>query len=280
MPLMAITRPVSRSINNCALSFQARQPIDVAKATAQHKAYQECLRALGVEVVSLPAAPDLPDAVFVEDPAVIVDEVAIITIMGAPSRRPEANSLAVALSRYRPIKHLTAPATLEGGDVIRIGRSVFVGLSQRTNEEGFRQLRDILRTYDYQVHPVDVRGCLHLKSACSYIGNNSILINRSLVDPKSFQGFELIEVADEERGGANALLVRDVVIIPASFPKTRALLEQRGFCVRAIDLSELQKAEAGVTCTSLIFNHEAVATNLHEGTEGTEGTERTERRSS
>ena len=270
MQLVAITRPVSRSINDCALSFHARRPIDVAKATAQHKAYEDCLTTLGVRVVSLAAEPDLPDAVFVEDPAVIVDEVAIISIMGAPSRRPEVHSLAVALSRYRPIKRLVEPATLEGGDVMRVGRSVFVGLSQRTNREGFGQLRNILGAYDYQVRPVDVGGCLHLKSACSYIGNNSILINRSLVDPEQFRGFELIDVTDEEPAGANALLVKDVVIIPASFPKTRALLEQKGFCVRAIDLSELQKAEAGVTCTSLIFNYEAVPTNSHEGTEKTE----------
>jgi dimethylargininase len=261
MLLMAITRPVSRSINNCALSFQARQPIDVAKASAQHRVYQDCLSALGVQVVSLAAEPDLPDAVFVEDPAVIVDEVAIISIMGVPSRRPEVPSIAVALSRYRPIKRLAAPATLEGGDVMRIGRSVFVGLSQRTNREGFRQLRDILRAYDYQVEAVDVGGCLHLKSACSYVGNDSILINRSFVDPEPFRSFELIDVGEEESAGANAPLVNDVVIIPASFPKTRALLEQRGFCVRIIDLSELQKAEAGVTCTSLIFNYEAIATN-------------------
>jgi len=270
MQLMAITRPVSRSINNCALSFHARQPIDVAKAVVQHKAYQDCLTALGVRVITLAAEPDLPDAVFVEDPAVIVDEVAIISILGAPSRRPEARSLAAALSRYRPIKQLVGPATLEGGDVMRIGRSLFVGLSQRTNREGFGQLRDILRAYDYQVQAVDVGGCLHLKSACSYVGNNSILINRSLVDPEQFHGFELVDVADEEPAGANALLIKDVVIIPASFPKTRALLERRGFCVRTIDLSELQKAEAGVTCTSLIFNDEAVTTNLQEGTEKTE----------
>lgn len=258
MQLMAITRPVSPSINNCALSFQARQPIDVAKATAQHKAYQDCLSALGVQVVTLASEPHLPDAVFVEDPAVILDEVAIISIMGAPSRQAEVQDLAVSLSRYRPIKQLVGPATLEGGDVMHFGRSAFVGLSQRTNREGYNQLRAILGAYDYQVQPVDVGGCLHLKSACSYLGNNSILINRSLVDPEQFHGFELIDVADEEPGGGNALLVGDVVIMPASFPKTCALLERRGFSVRTIDLSELQKAEAGVTCTSLIFNCEVV----------------------
>lgn len=251
---MAITRPVSPSINNCELSFHARQPIDVARAIVQHKAYQDCLTALGVRVISIPAEPDLPDAVFVEDPAIVVDEVAIISVMGAPSRRPEARSMAVALSNYRPIKKLVAPATLDGGDVMRADRSVFVGLSKRTNREGFEQLRDILHVYDYQVRAVEVGGCLHLKSACSYIGNNSILINRSLVDAEEFRGFELIDVAEEEPAGANALLVRDVVIIAASFPETRALLERRGFSVQTIDVSELQKAEAGVTCTSVIFS--------------------------
>ena len=139
---------------------------------------------------------------------------------------------------------------------MRIGRLVFVGLSQRTNREGIAQLRGILQPYGYQVQPVEVTGCLHLKSACSYIGNNTILVNRSLIDAEQFREFELIDVPNEEPAAANALLVKDVVIMPASFPKTRSLLEQRGFRVRTIDLSELQKAEAGVTCTSLIFNTE------------------------
>src|SRR5256885_14954105 len=182
MPLTAITRDVSSSINDCELSFLARQPIDVTKAIAQHQAYRDCLAALGARMISLPAEPGLPDAVFVEDPAVVVDEVAIISIMGAPSRRPEANSLAQTLSRYRPLKFLTEPATLDGGDVFRVGRSLFVGLSRRTNRDGIDQLRDRLRTYDYRAQPVDVRGCLHLKSACSYIGKDTMLVNRSWID--------------------------------------------------------------------------------------------------
>lgn len=254
MQLTAITREVSPSINHCKLSFHARQPIDVAKAIAQHKAYQNCLGKLGVRIVSLPAEPELPDAVFVEDAAVITDEVAIISRMGAPSRRPEGNTLMDTLSHYRSIKFLVEPAALDGGDVLVVGRCVFVGLSQRTNREGFAQLRDILRPYDYEVHPVEVRGCLHLKSACSYIGNNTVLVNRSWIDAEQLCRFELIDVPDEEPAGANALLVKGVVIIPGSFPKTRTLLERCGFRVRTIDLSELQKAEAGVTCTSLIFN--------------------------
>ena len=273
MPLTAITREVSSSINDCELSFHARQPIDVAKAIAQHKAYQGCLAELGVRVVSLPAEPGLPDAVFVEDPAVVVDEVAVISIMGVPSRRPEASSLAETLSRYRPLRFLVEPATLDGGDVLRIGRSVFVGLSRRTNRDGIAQLSELLRIYDYRVQPVEVKGCLHLKSACSYIGNDTVLVNRSWIDAERLHGFELLDVPEEEPAAANALLLNDVVIMPASFPKTRALLEKQGFespdspqatalrRVRMIDLSELQKAEAGVTCSSLIFNDEEMVTS-------------------
>ena len=140
--------------------------------------------------------------------------------------------------------------------MLRVGRRVFAGLSQRTNREGIAQLRGVLGAFDYQVQPVEVKDCLHLKSACSYIGSDTVLINRSWIDAEALRGFELIDVPDEEPAAANALLIKDVVIIPASFPQTRALLEERGFRVRTIDLSELQKAEAGVTCTSLIFNHE------------------------
>src|SRR5207253_11189091 len=250
--LTAITREVSASISNCELSFHARQPIDVAKAVAQHKAYQNCLAELGVQIVSLPAEPELPDAVFVEDAAVVVDEVAVISIMGAPSRRPEADSLAHALSPYRPITFLRESATLDGGDVLRIGRRVFAGLSQRTNSEGIAQLRAVLRAFDYEVQPIELRGGLHLKSACSFIGNDNVLINQSWIDAERFRGFQLLDIPDEEPAAANALLIKDVVIIPACFPMTRTLLEERGFRVRTIDLPELQKAEAGVTCGSLI----------------------------
>ena len=256
MPLTAITRAVSSTINDCQLSFHARQPIDLAKAIAQHRGYQDCLAELGARIVSLPAEPGLPDAVFVEDPAVVVDEVAVISNMGAPSRRPEAKSLAEALACYRPLKFLAAPATLDGGDVLRVGRSVFVGLSQRTNREGIDQLSDILRAYDYRVQPVEVRGCLHLKSACSYIGSETVLVNRAWIDAERLRGFELLDVPMDEPAAGNVLLLDNVAIIPASFPKTRALLEERGFRVRAIDVSELQKAEAGVTCCSLIFNEQ------------------------
>jgi len=253
MPI-AITRQVSPSINRCELTFHDKETIDVAKAIAQHEAYEECLRSLGVRVVSLTAEPDLPDAVFVEDAAIVVDEVAVIPVMGAASRRPETESLARALSVYRPLKFMRAPATLDGGDVMRIGRRIFVGASSRTNAEGIAQLRAALAPFDYEVTAVGVKQCLHLKSGCSSVGANSILVNRELVDVTHLGGFELIDVPRSEPGAANALLIEDVVIVPSAFPQTIALLEARGFNVKAIDVSEFQKAEGGVTCKSIIFN--------------------------
>ena len=254
MPLVALTREVSASINRCELSFHSRQPIDLEKARSQHKAYQDCLVGVGLQVVSLAAEPDLQDSVFVEDPALVLDEVAIILNLGVSSRKPESKSLAAALSRYRPLKYLTWLATAEGGDILRIGRLLFVGLSKRTEREAAEQLQHLLRSYGYTVHPVTVKSCLHLKSACSYLGRTSLLVNESWIDTTPLSSFSLIEVDEEEPAAANVLTLGESVIMPASFPKTRRILEERGFQVQTIDVSELQKAEAGVTCCSLIFH--------------------------
>jgi dimethylargininase len=253
VPLMAITREVSLSINECEVSFQSRRPIDVTKAIAQHEAYRDCLAALGAQIVSLPAEAKLPDAVFVEDTAVVLDEIAIIAQMGALSRRPEVESIAEALGCYRPLKFLSGPATLDGGDVLRIGRTIYAGLSRRTNRAGIEQLRELVAEYDYRVQPIEVKGCLHLKSACSYLGRQTLLLNRSLIGAEQLAGWQLLDVSADEPAAANVLLLNQTLIMPDSFPKTRALLEKRGFEVQALDVSELQKAEAGVTCCSLIF---------------------------
>jgi dimethylargininase len=264
--LIAITRQVSPSINHCELTFHAKTPIDLTKAIHQHEAYEECLRQLGLRLVSLPPEPDLPDAVFVEDAAIVVDEVAVIPIMGAASRRPETESLARALSAFRPLHFMQPPATLDGGDVMRIGRRLFVGSSSRTNAEGIAQLRAFLSPFDYDVVSVEVHECLHLKSGCSHIGRNSILVNRDMVDVTPLAEFELIDVPSSEPNAANALVIEAmnegmnegmneaVVIVPTAFPQTIALLESRGFIVKAIDVSEFQKAEGGVTCKSIILN--------------------------
>ena len=252
--LIAITRQVSPNINHCELSFHERRPIDLRKAVEQHETYQRLLSELGLRIAELAKEPDLPDSVFVEDPAVVVEEIAVISRMGAISRRAEADSLAQELSKYRRLEFLTEPATLDGGDVMRIGQNLFVGESARTNREGIEQLSRILGPFGYDVRAVAVTGCLHLKSATSYVGVNRLLVNRSWIDAQMLSQFELIDVPVEEPNAANALLVDEVVVLPESFPKTRALLESRGIPVRQVDMSELQKAEAGVTCCSLILD--------------------------
>ncbi|MGC1619732.1 MAG: arginine deiminase family protein [Candidatus Acidiferrum sp.] len=251
--LFAITRAVSSAIVNCELSFIPRQPIDLQVARAQHRAYEQLLEKLGARVVSLPAEPVLPDSMFVEDPAVVLDELAVIFPLGTQSRRPEAASLAQALSKFRKLEHVSLPGTLEGGDVLRIARKLFVGLTKRSNAEGIRQLAAILAPYQYEVVAVPVAGCLHLKSAVTSLGRKTLLANRAWFDATPFSGYDWIDVDPAEPHAANALALGETVIFPASFSRTRTRIEARGFRVTPLDISELQKAESGLTCSSLIF---------------------------
>jgi len=251
--LTAITRAVSPAIANCQLSFIPRQPINLAKAREQHRAYEQLLEKLGARVVSLPADPDLPDSVFVEDPAVVLDELAVIFPLGMASRRPEVASLASALSQFRKLEYVALPGTLEGGDVLRIGRTLFVGLTKRSNAEGIRQLAAILAFHNYEVIAVPVTGCLHLKSAVTSLGRDTLLANRAWFDSSSFSACDWIDVDPAEPHAANALVLGETALFPASFPRTRALIEAHGFHVTSLDISELQKAESGLTCSCLLF---------------------------
>jgi len=252
--LTAITRGVSPAIVNCELTFVARAPIDLAKAVKQHRAYEQVLEKAGAKVISLPAEPALADSMFVEDPAMVLDELALIFPLGTESRRSEAPSLAKALSRFRELKYVQLPGTAEGGDILRVGRHLFAGLSKRTNEEGIRQLKSIVGEYGYTVTAVPVSGCLHLKSAVTFLGRNTLLANRKWFDSSCMPRFEWIDVAPEEPHAANALAFNGTVILPASFPLTRKRIEEQGFKVLPLDISELQKAESGLTCSSLLFD--------------------------
>ncbi|HMA37267.1 MAG TPA: arginine deiminase family protein [Chloroflexia bacterium] len=251
--LIALTRPVSPRLGDCELTFLPRVPIDVARARHQHTVYCTTLRALGVAVQTLPAAPDLPDAVFVEDTAVVVDEIAVIARLGAPSRRSEVADVATALAAYRPLGVLRAPAQLDGGDVLRVGRTLYVGTSGRTNAAGVAQLRALLAPYGYQVQPVALHGCLHLKSACTALDATTLLVNDAWVDPAIFAGLRVLRVPPAEPWAANVLAVADQVLLPAGNPATQALLAAHGFAVTPLDISELQKAEAALTCQSILF---------------------------
>jgi dimethylargininase len=251
--LTAITRAVSPAIVNCELSFIPRQPIDLQIAAAQHHAYERLLEKLGARIVSLPAEPNLPDSMFVEDPAIVLDELAVIFPLGTESRRPEAASLAQAISKFRKLEHVTLPGTLEGGDVLHIGRKLFVGLTKRSNAGGISQLSGILAPHNYEVIAVPVTGCLHLKSAVTFLGRDTLLANRAWFDAAPFAAYGWIDVDPGEPHAANALALANTIIFPMSFSRTRARVESAGFHVTPLDISELQKAESGLTCSSLLF---------------------------
>lgn len=250
---IAITRPVSASIERCELTHLIRQPIDVRLAEEQHRQYEVCLMELGCQVERLPEEPDLPDAVFVEDTAILLDELAIITRPGAKSRRVETTSTAKGLAQYRQLAYIQPPGTLDGGDVLQLGRNLYIGISDRSNQAGIEQVQTYTAPFGYVVIPVEVQACLHLKSAATQVGENSLLVNPAWVDRGVFGKVELVEVHPQEPMAANALLVGDTVVYPAAFPRTRTRLEEHGIYVKGVEVSELQKAEGGVTCCSLIF---------------------------
>jgi dimethylargininase len=253
---IAITRKVSPGIGNCELTHLARVPIDLALAEQQHLAYERCLESLGCEVHSLPCELALPDSVFVEDAAIVLPEMAIITRPGASSRRAETAGIAAALRPYRELAFIEAPATVDGGDVLRVGKRVLVGLSARTNAEGLEQLRAWLAPHGYDVTGVHLAGCLHLKSAASQVADSTLLINPSWVNADDFRAFTSIEVATTEPFAANALRIGQALVYPSAFPETRRRLERQGIELAIVDVSELGKAEGGVTCCALILENE------------------------
>ena len=252
--LTAITRGVSASLAAGELTFRDRVPIDLSLARRQHEEYERTLAQLGVRIDHLPSEDSLADAVFVEDVGMMLDEIAIVTAPGAASRRAETESMARALGRYRPVKRLTAPATLDGGDVVRIDRTLYVGLSSRTNDAGIDQLGALLSPLGYTVRAVPVKGALHLKTACTYAGRGVLLANPEWASLGAFGDIDVLTVDDAEPWGGSVLALGDTLVMAASFPRTRAKLEARGFTVAPVDLSELQKAEGGPTCLSIVFD--------------------------
>ena len=252
--LMAITREISAAFDECHLTHLPRAPIDIDRARAQHTAYEWALVEAGCTVRRLDSGPDMPDAVFVEDIAVVVAEGAILTRPGAEARRIETPGVVASLMRHGlPLQDIRSPGTLDGGDVLVIGRRVFVGLSARTNQAGADQFVGILDAVGYTVSIVPVHGCLHLKSAVTAVAPDTVLINREWVSAEAFAGLSMVDVDPREPHAANALAVGEVVIYPTSFPRTREKLEHRDLRLRLVDVDELQKAEGAVTCCSLIF---------------------------
>ena len=251
---MAITRQVSRSIAECELTFLARQPIDLVRARHQHSQYEAALQALGLAVLSLPEEPDLPDAVFVEDAALVLDECAIILRPGAPSRLPEAAAIAAVMAPYRTLRYIEGPATMDGGDILRVGNTLYVGVGQRTSRDALQQLRLLVSPLGYEVRPVVTRGCLHLKSAATEVAPGLLLVQPEWIEPGAFPGVKILEVDPSEPYAANALKVGEAVLYPASYPSTLRRLHQAGIRPITVEADELAKAEGALTCCSLIFN--------------------------
>jgi dimethylargininase len=250
---VAITRAVPPTLARCELTHLEREPIDLQRAIAQHAAYVSLLRSLGLEIVELPADPDLPDCCFVEDVAVVLDEVALLGMPGVSSRRGEIPAVEAALARFRPLARTELPATLEGGDVLHVGHTLYVGRSARTNDAGIARLRAVAEPLGYSVVAVTVTGCLHLKSAVTALDHQHLVANSAWIDTASFRAFEVVEVAPGEPGAANVLRVGGLVIAHAGFPRTLDRIAALGYVVRTLDVSEFLKAEAALTCKSLLL---------------------------
>lgn len=266
----ALCRAVSPAIADCELSFIGREAIDVEKARKQHADYVAALQSLGVQVHQLPAEPTLPDSVFVEDTVLLFDELAVMTRPGALSRRAEVAGIEAAFRKYRSVvAHITEPGTIDGGDVLRIGKRVFVGLSQRSNQAAITQLAGLLAPFEYSVIAVPMQNCLHLKSAVTALSDDLVLINPDWVDAGYFSDYRQIGVAESEPHAANVVRItsaasiastssataatNESILMPSNFPETKALVQAAGFTVHTVDVSELQKAEGAVTCCSVLF---------------------------
>lgn len=252
--MYAITRAISSAMQNCELTHLQRQPLDLNIAREQHAAYNDALRALNVTVIELDEQAELADSVFVEDTALVFDELAVITRPGADSRQAETASIAEALAPYRKRLFIEAPGLLDGGDVLLIDRHVYVGLSSRSNEHAVKQLSDHLTAYDYRVTGLNLGKCLHLKTAVTAIDNETVLLNPDWIDRSLFSDYKVVEVHSDEAFAANIVRIGNALLYASTFPKTQKMIEKMGYPVTCVNMSELAKAEGAVTCCSLIFN--------------------------
>ena len=250
---VALTRQPAPSLVRCEVSHEEREEIDFSQAVRQHQKYCRALQQQGLDVKTLPPVDAYPDSVFVEDNAILLDEVAVLTSMGAVSRQGEPDLLRPVLPEYRQIVEISQPAKIEGGDVFRLGKTLYVGRSARTNQEGIEALRRIAEPFGYAVHPIEVQGCLHLKTACSLLDDETLLVNPSWINVEVLGGFRLLTVPAHEALGANVLRLGKGILANASYPSTIKMIETHGYAVSAMDISEFSKAEAGLTCLSLII---------------------------
>jgi dimethylargininase len=252
--VIAITRKPSPLLERGERTHIGRDAIAFDRALAQHDAYRAALAELGARVIRLDDADAFPDGVFVEDTALVLDEVAISMRPGAESRRGEVTGILTELMHYREVITIGHPATIDGGDIVVAGKRILVGRSARTNLEGIEALTAITRRFGYETRGVRMTGCLHLKSGCTALPDGRLLINRDWIDEADVADFDLIDVPADEPWGGDVAFIGETVIAAAAYPKTLETLTGRGFRTRPVDVSEFAKAEGGVTCMSLLFN--------------------------
>ena len=250
---IALTHVPSPRLVDGERTYVARDPIDFSAALREHAGYCALLGECGAQVRTLDVNRELPDSVFIEDTAIVLDEVAVMMSMGAASRRPEPAGIEPVLREYREIERVELPACLDGGDVVTVGRRVLVGASSRSNRAGIESLRDTVGRFGYAVTAVPVTRCLHLKTACTALPDGRLVVNRALIDVEPLMPFGLVDVPPIEPYAADVALVNDHVIVSAEHPRTAELLDGLGFKVRPVNVFEFAKAEGGVTCMSLIF---------------------------
>jgi dimethylargininase len=251
--LIAITQLPSPRMQQGERTFVGDERIDPALALRQHEAYRNALRRCGAEVIVLDANLACPDGVFVEDTAIVLDDVAVMMSMGAASRRGELPAIEAELARWRPIARVRLPATIDGGDIVRAGRALYVGRSPRTNDSGIAALRSIVAPFGYTVTAVPVTGCLHLKTACSALPDGRFLINADWIDTSALAAGALLPVANDEPWAGDVLVIGDRIIVSDAFPQTAELVAEASREVIPVSVSEFAKAEGGVTCLSLVF---------------------------
>jgi dimethylargininase len=251
--MLALTHVPSPEIEQGERTHVQRVPIDFELAVRQHLDYRHALQDLGCEVRVLDVNRGLPDSVFIEDTVVVLDEVAVLTRMGAASRAAEPAGIEAIIREYREVVRIPPPGTLEGGDVLRVGRTLFVGRTGRTNAAGIQALAEHARPYGHEVRSVRMRDCLHLKTAVTALPDGRLLVHPHWLLTQDLAGFELVPVP--EPFGANVALAPGGVLMAEAYPQTAQLVRDLGFSVRAVDLSEFAKAEGAITCLSILMSH-------------------------
>ena len=247
----AIVRSVPESYDRCVRS--SNEEIDVALAKKQHAQYCGVLKQLGLKLIKVTVDNTLPDSCFVEDTAVILGDKAIICNMKVKSRAKEVVEVADVLGKLKDTHYIKPPATIDGGDVLKVEDRVFVGLTARTNLEAVNQLRGIVAESDFGIVPVKVHDVLHLKSACTYIGKGCVVFSKGCFDEGILKDYRKVHVPRGEEYAADCLSINDTILVAKGYPKTRRLIEKAGFSTCELDVSEFRKGDGALTCLSILL---------------------------